>query len=260
MRFCISGRQPISILKQADEIKLQYSDIDKLIDYAKDFFDKTFIIEIPYDVLEDEINWNLFSAYAEEITFYFALNKLTQHMIEHCKEYGIKYYYNQPIFTWNELTHILPLGVDYVVLTDKLYFNLEKVKAYIGNVKIRLCPNIAYDEYIPRNDGIYGQWIRPEDTELYGQWVDVFEFNEKDLNKEATYLDIYKNKQSWPGNLNLLIKNFGINVDNRVIPEELGKMRANCGLRCMENHSCHLCENAIKFSNQIRKKHLQSKA
>ena len=255
MKYCLSGRQSKSVLKEADEIKMRYSDIDRLIDYIKEFPNKIYIIDIPYTITEQDINWKLFAAYAEEVELYFALNKLDKDFMKICIDNNIKYYYNQPIFTWNELEHIIQLGVDYVILTDSLYFSIEKVKNRIHDIKIRLCPTKAYDSYIPRDDGVYGCWIRPEDVYVYEKWVDVFEFNTNELSKEATYLQIYRNQREWPGNLNLLIENLNINVDNRAIPKEIGERRANCGLRCMESRNCHLCENAIKFANSIRKKH-----
>lgn len=47
MKYCISGRQKKSVLRQADEIKMQYKDKDRLIDYIEEFPDKTFILSIP---------------------------------------------------------------------------------------------------------------------------------------------------------------------------------------------------------------------
>ena len=97
------------------------------------------------------------------------------------------------------------------------------------NIPIRLCANLAYDAYIPRENGICGSWIRPEDIEVYSKWVDTIEFITDDLGKEATLLHVYKENKFWPGNLNLLITNLNYNIDNRGIPEEFGEIRTNCG-------------------------------
>ena len=141
------------------------------------------------------------------------------------------------------------------MLNAPLSFSLNKVKT-ITNIPIRMCPNLAYDAYIPRKNGIYGTWVRPEDINVYEAYVDTFEFIVDELGKESTLLHIYKDNGNWPGNLNLLLTNFNVNVDNRAIPEEIGQYRANCGQRCMgPTSTCHFCETAMNFSNAIRVKH-----
>ena len=99
--------------------------------------------------------------------------------------------------------------------------------------------------------------MRPEDIPTYEQYVDVCDFITDELNKEATLLHVYKENKTWPGNLFLLFTNFGIHVDNRAIPDEIGEMRANCGQRCMENGTCHFCETAMRFANAVRHKHYE---
>lgn len=120
---------------------------------------------------------------------------------------------------------------------------------------IRLCPNLAYDAYIPRENGIYGTWIRPEDVEYYEQYVAVLEFATEELKREATLLRVYKEEKTWPGNLNLFLTNLGYNIDNRSIDEELGQRRMNCGQRCMSGGACRLCETCFKLGNSIRDLH-----
>lgn len=55
MKYCVSGRQPRSTLVKADEIKMRYADIARVIDNLKDYPDKTIILEIPKD---KEIDWD----------------------------------------------------------------------------------------------------------------------------------------------------------------------------------------------------------
>jgi hypothetical protein len=75
------------------------------------------------------------------------------------------------------------------------------------------------------------------------------------LQREQILYHVYHDNGEWPGNLNLLLKNFNFNVDNRALPKEIDEFRANCGHRCMENGTCHFCETAIRFAEAIRKKH-----
>ena len=254
MKYCVSGRQPKSILSKADEIKMLYQDREKLIDYIKDYSDKTFILEIPKEITADMIEWDLYEAYSTEINFILCLSNL--HLANTCKEHNIKFYWSYPIFSWYELQGVIEVEPCYLTLTAPLSHSLEKVKRKT-NIPLRLCPNLAYDSYIPRASGLYGTWVRPEDTDTYDEYIDVFEFAATELSKEATLLHVYQENKQWPGNLNLLFTNFGIHVDNRVLPDELAKTRANCGQRCMENGTCHFCDTSIKFASAIRHKHYE---
>lgn len=252
MKYCLSGRQPLSALRQADEIKMKYQDRERAIDYIKDMPNKTIIIDIPKDV--GEIEWKLLDAYNQEGNLILCLYDLKH--ISECLEHKVKYYWAYPITSYYELQGLLPLYPCYLYLGAPLSFDLMKIKS-MTNIDIRLCPNIAYGNYIPRRDGVCGHWIRPEDVKYYEPYVTALEFIAEDLEKERTLLHIYKDNQNWPGNLNLLLTNFGVNVDNRALPDELGPMRISCGQRCMINKTCHYCENAIKFAEALRHKHFE---
>ena len=67
MKYCLSGRQPLSALKQADEIKMKYEDRERAIDYIQAFPEKTIIIEVPKDI--EEIEWKLLDAYNENCSY-----------------------------------------------------------------------------------------------------------------------------------------------------------------------------------------------
>ena len=255
VKYCLSGRQPISVLKKGDEIKMQYEDREKIIDYVESLSDKTIILDVPHDVTE--LNWLLLKAYATQIDFMLCIHDLR--LVKSCQEHEIKFYWAYPITSYYELRGILALNPCYLLLGAPLCFDLPKVKMITG-LPIRLCPNLAYDNYIPRENGICGQWVRPEDTATYGRYVDAFEFATDELKREQVLFHIYKENEAWPGNLNLLLTNFGVNVDNRAIPEEIGEMRMSCGQRCMSNGTCHFCVTAMQFADAIRKKHELLKA
>ena len=254
MKYAVSGRQPKSLLKQVDEIKMMYQDREKLIDYVEELNDKTFILEIPKEIMSESIEWDLYKAYSEKVNFILCINNLQ--LAKECKEKGIKFYWAYPVFSWYEFQGLIALEPCYITLGAPLSFNLEKVKKKT-NIPLRLCPNLAYDAYIPRENGLYGTWVRPEDIPTYEKYIDVCDFVTDELSKEAVLLHTYKENKAWPGNLYLLLTNFNIHVDNRALPDELGEMRANCGQRCMENGTCHFCETAIKFATAIRHKHYE---
>ena len=246
MRYCVSGRQSKSVMEKADEIRFQYKDLGRAFDYLEVFTDKTFIIDIPKDT---EIDWNKLKMYADKVDLILALADLK--LAGECYVNQIKFYWVYPITTWYELRGIVELNPCYLFLGAPLSFSLSKVKE-CTDIPIRLCANLAYDAYIPRKEGICGQWIRPEDVDTYGAYVSAIDFVTNSLDSEKTLLDVYKFDKTWPGNLNLIITNLNYNVDNRLIPEDLGATRMNCGQRCMDRGTCHLCDNGVKFANKVR--------
>lgn len=247
MKYCMSGRQPISILKKVNEVRMHYVDKDRIIDYIEALPDKTIILEIPK---EASINWDLYKAYASKVDFILCLADLAT--AQQCKSNGIKFFWGYPINTYYELQSLLKLEPCYLYLGAPLCFDLPRVKE-ITDIPIRLIPNVAYDGYIPRDNGVCGQWIRPEDVNEYEKYVDVLEFDTNELQREAVLLHVYKDTQKWMGNLNLLITNLGVDVDNRAISPDLVKARVSCGQRCMSHGTCHLCSYALKYSPEVAK-------
>lgn len=234
---------------------MNYEDRERIVDYIEELSDKMIILEIPYDVTA--INWQLYKAYANKVNFALCIHNLQ--LAKECKENNIPFYWAYPITSYYELRGIIALEPCYIILGAPLSFDLPKIKA-MTSIPIRMCPNLAYDAYIPRENGICGQWIRPEDIAVYEAYVDTFEFIADELKREQVLFHVYKDNGAWPGNLNLLLTNFGVNVDNRALPEEIGEIRSKCGQRCMLNGTCHFCITSVQFADAIRKKHEQMKA
>ena len=250
MKYCITGRQPYQILKKADEIKVQYQDKDRIMDFIEKIPDKTIILDIPVE--ETQFDWNTLLMYKEKLDFIITLRNLF--LAEIFNTQGIKWYWPYPIQNFDELRQVAALEPCYLLLGAPLCFQLDKVNG-ITDIPIRLTANVAYEPYIPRENGIYGRYIRPEDVEYYESYVAALEFIEPDLSKEATLLHIYKENKEWPGNLNLLIKNLNFDIDNRLLPNDFAARRTTCGQRCMEGRSCHFCDISFKFANTVREEH-----
>lgn len=256
MKYSISGKQPKETLALADEIKFSINDFGRFIDTIEQFPEKTYIIAIPKESKE-EPDWEKLAAFAQKVNLILCIDNLA--LAPTCRAHHLSFYWSYPVFTWYELAGIIPLEPAYITVNAPISFSLDKIKQKTS-IPLRLCPNLAYDAYIPRANGIYGTWVRPEDISAYEPYIDVFDFITDDLGKERTLFHVYKENGNWPGNLNLLLTNLNVNVDNRAIPEEIGKMRTTCGQRCMEGSHCHACENAFKFSNSVRKLHYKLKS
>ena len=116
-------------------------------------------------------------------------------------------------------------------------------------VPIRLIPNICSDGLLPRENGIFGQWVRPEDLSLYEDYVSVVEFNETDIQREQALYRIYHDDKAWPGEMKIIVKDFNYPCLNRLIPPtELTEARLNCGQRCQEGGRCRLCQRYIDLA------------
>ena len=191
--------------------------------------------------------------------FYIGLNNLYKAIS--LNENGIKWFWPFPITSYYELNHVVALGASMVDLGPPLSFDLANVKKIIGDkVLIRMSCNCACPPYLPdelKTANFTGPWVRPEDVPLYEEYVDTLYFDNVDLTRESTLLHIYKENQNWPGNLNLLIDKLNFNVDNRVIPEELGPARLNCKQRCLSGGACRLCSRAFEFACRIREEKIR---
>ena len=261
MRFCVSGRQPYSVIKRADEIKFTYNDRDRIMDLVEKYPEKTVILDVP----GHEGDWKLWEMYSEKFhEFYIALHDLSR--VPEFNQAHIKWYWPYPVTSYYELGMIVDMHPAYIMVGPPLSFDLDKIVNHLYDpcdstfqIPLRMVVNVAHPNYLPAEGmhGICGQWVRPEDCQLYSTRIQCFEFDNVDLKQEETLLGIYKENQTWPGNLNLIIQRLNFNVDNRAIPEDLAGKRMTCGHRCWSGSGCHLCVSALRFADQIRKEHLR---
>lgn len=260
MRYCVNGRQPLPIIRKADEIKFMYQDQDRIFDLIEDYSNKTIIVDVP----SVESDWKLWQMFSDKFQgFYIALHDLSR--AKEFNDANIKWYWPYPITTYYEMDMIMALHPSYLMIGPPLSFDLDNIVPHTYDEKIdenatpiplRMVVNVAHPAYLPNNgmNGICGQWVRPEDAAVYSTRINCFEFDDVSLKEEAILLDTYQSGV-WPGNLNFLIKRLNFHVDNRGISEELGARRMVCGQRCWINGGCHLCINEFKFTDMLRKTH-----
>jgi hypothetical protein len=251
MKYCLSSDQSITLLKKVDEISLKSKDWQYFPVLREKYPEKDIIIKVNRDFslqlfLEDNISQ------LEKLIF--ACDNYEQMKL--CKEYGVRFYYNYTTTSFYELESLKELGVCYILVGIPLFFDLKNVAAY--NVPLRAIPNLAYEPYLPHENGICGQWIRPEDVNNYSEYIDVLEFYAEGDNKvlkEATMYKIYAEDKTWPGNLNLIIDNLNFNVDNRLFyyEDNLAERRMNCQHKCkVRPGSCRFCERQFQFESVLR--------
>lgn len=248
MKICVGNRQSIEYLNKADEIKVQFRDRRAIPDYIEKYPGKTIIVEHRFgDDPIDEKDWKEFkidNTLARE-NFYLCLSSLQDTVL--CKEYGLKFYLGYPVQTFYELQGLKNLGVSFVKLGAPLFFEMDKVKQ-IG-IPVRAIPNVAYADGLPREDGVCGTWIRPEDVELYEDYITSYEFEDCDKAKEQALFRIYGEKHAWSGELDYIITNINYKGTNRMIPQDFTQHRLNCGQRCQSGSSCKLCYRYLNLAN-----------
>ena len=241
MIYSVHSHQSDDILEQADEIKFLSS--TNFYDIAEKYPDKKFVLEVDKSITEE--GWLGIAAAASEYDITVCLDALE--LAQECIKRGFKFYWKYPITSYYELRGLIDLGVSQVFLGAPLYFDLPFISRL--GVPIRLCANQCYFDSIPREDGVCGTYIRPEDVDIYDKYIETIEFLAP-KEKEATLFKIYKNKV-WKGNLDILLNNFNWNVDNRIIPEQFGEARVQCRQSCQGHGSCKLCYSAIKLAGAV---------
>lgn len=249
MKVCLSGRQDRNFLKKADEIKLEYRDRRIIPDYTRDYPGVPIIVEL-VNVADEEIDWKLLQEYdfLSNGKIYICVSTLDQ-----AKKAGIhslKFYSGYPIESDFELQGWINVGASYARLGMPLFFELERLQIQYGDkIKFRTTPNICYTNNLLYENGVCGQWIRPEDIPLYSQYIEVIEFEEPDRKREQKLYELYMEKGEWFGPMKFLFTNFGHKDSvNRMILPEVARARINCGQKCMKGSNCRICQRAVDLA------------
>lgn len=259
----ISCRQPLVYLREATEIKVNYCDIDRLKDFVtEDWICKAdIVIYLPRNQI---INWESIDVYKNVLNITIAVEDTGQIEMVRRKKYKVFWAYAVSSF-W-ELQSLLELKVNQVLLDAPLYFDLPKVKQICGKkVELRAVVNKCFNDHLPHKDGVCGTYIRPEDIEFYSNFISHFEFDIDTLSKEYTLYEIYTKDKQWPGNLNILLTNFNVDVDNRGLsmlldendeedPDLFARIRCICGQKCQQGFDCDFCHTNVELINLIQKK------
>ena len=248
MKYMVSCRQSVAYLMKSDEIKVNYGDKAILSHLVGPEEESTYKGEINiYIPRGTNIDWNYFEPYRQALNLVIAPEDT--YLLREARTYGYKAFWAYPVSTYQELDSLVYIGVDEILIDGPLYFDVENVKKLAHGVELRMNPIQCYPNQLPHTNGIRGTYVRPEDVNLYEPYVEHMEFGDLDLAAERVYVEVY-NKQKWPGNLNLLLKNLNYNIDNRGLnsPDlNLGLRRRSCQQKCLQGSVCRRCEFAFQY-------------
>lgn len=217
---------------------MEHRDYKSIFDLREAYPLATLILEMPYEVEEDV--WSTIAEFNKLYKPQIILALTNLNHINQSRRVGSSYFYDIPVSTFYRARAIVDAGVCYLRITAPLFFDFPLVKEL--GVPVRACPNVAYDDGLPRPNGLSGTWIRPEDLDtIYGDYIAVAEFGLVDLDKEAKLFDIYAVRQTWNLNLDLIIENLDLPLSNPAFTSRFATMRLTCRQRCERSQDCHAC-------------------
>lgn len=257
MKVCLNTQCRQEYLAKADEIKIQYKNLNKLIDYIDIYPNATFILYTRNILIDTELSWEEIERSNKLCKGRFIFAATTIQSIYECVARDIKFYLDKPITTYEELYWLKKNGAEYILIEAPLFFDLENVKSICSNdCLLRIAPNIAYyANDIPKENGLRGSWIRPEDIDLYEGLIDTIEFEDCDARKEEALFRIYKEDKKWFGDIDLLITNLNKSIIGKYTPKAFTRNRLNCRQKCFSGSLCDSCYRAAALStNEIFQK------
>ena len=255
MKICLSSRQTPEYLKQAEEIKVQYRDINQIYDLYEQYSSKNIILECN----SNEIDWkeiNKLNTLSKRNKNHLILQLAKIADIKIALNYGINNFWGFPVSTYAEIDGLMQLyGEDhapaYVVIAPPLTHDIKRVANVIGadGIPLRVVPNIAYADGFEHKDGVCGGWIRPEDIDAYAtSGVGAIEFAYRDIKHEQTLFRIYKSRQ-WTGELGLIISDLNYPGVNRMIHSDSSLRRMNCEQKCLTHTTaCRICYRMLDLA------------
>lgn len=249
MKFCLNSHVAPIYQNAADQIKVPFKDMAILPKLNQE---KEIILYIPHLLSKEEF---------AEIKHYQKI--LKDNLILAFPYYptpelrdGCRYYTSYPVESLAEAKALIANGSEYIKVGGSLFFQVDELQAL--ERPVRLTPNRANLSVVPRENGICGQWIRPEDLGLY----DVLEGAVVDFDlcmpsEEEALFRIYSEQKSWPGSLDYIIRDINSgDVLNRLIEDGVGEHRLNCRQRCMNRANvCRICPNAFKLAKLVEEKY-----
>ena len=123
-----------------------------------------------------------------------------------------------------ELNIVASKNVEYVCIDAPLFFKMDYVKSQ--GKPVRITANIAYKDNLPRDNGVAGVWVRPEDlNDTYAEYIAAIEFEEVEIEKEELLFRVFAEDHEWRQDLKLIINGLRVDGSNRLISKRVAENR-----------------------------------
>lgn len=254
MKFCLSSRQDAEYLEKADEIKFFFRDRKAIPDFIEKY--PTANIILMYSSITDEgLSWTEIKNYSilARGNFYLCVDSI-QLCVEAAQN-EIQYFHSSPAKTAYEINALENLGVSYIIIDAPVFFDNKFLSTV--NTPLRITPNVANKDGLPRENGVTGSWFRPEDVHFYEDIYEVIDFEDFTVDRLTFYkrerglFRLYSEKdRNWLGDLNNLITGLDYDpVDNTLVHPDITKARLFCKQKCENGGSCKLCYRGLQAAN-----------
>lgn len=269
MKYCVSLYRNHPLQDTIDEMIIKYNAKDKtMFEFIEQHINQTIIFlitDIKSFIETGEIaKFIAFKETRPDLTnwkFEISYPEITS--TEGCKlqqdfeRAGIPYFSGYFIHDWAHFSRYVNSAVTDLYITEALGFELEDVarQAHEKGKKVRVFPNVAQSADIKAINGVKSFFIRPEDVAVYEPYIDVLELW-GDETKQPIYYDIYAKDKKWYGQLKEIIYGFHSEIDSRRILPIFAERRVNCGMRCLKNNKCKMCDNIEALAAELVEKEL----
>jgi len=257
MAFCARYDSRSKYLNEIDEIIIPFhGTTQNLPEFLEAHSNQRIILDIkePWKAFFTTI----FTPIAEKYTnIALRFPELTADLVAILQNLKIPYFSTQIVVEWELFNELLEKGVSDIYISEQLGFELDKISKVVAKHKIRtrIFPNIAQAARAD-TDPLKKFFIRPEDIDLYNRrYISTFEFyipEDLDLNWDVLYRAYAINKK-WNGPLSEIILGLDNDIVSTFMSPHWGEFRMDCARKCLQGHSCNMCNILYDFSKSLEK-------
>ena len=256
MKSCIEWRKGFKYLPQIDEFNIDYKNKEiKFYQFLEQYARSQRVnIRLPIEYTKDDLAL-LEAAYDKGYNVTIILPD--RYYVNQLQKHKVPFYFETPIYTWDEFYDLKNLGVSDIFISGELGFELDKISSIAKkeNIQIRCYVNIVQSSVkgYSKENSLKGFYIRPEDVNFYSQYVDVIEFYDSVDSQNVLYEVYFKDKE-WNGNLREIIKGMTLDINNYyILGNEFARRRSQCGKKCLKGNRCELCDRLIELADSLEK-------
>lgn len=244
MKYCLSSRQPESILRQADEIRVVTKDQSQIFDLL-DKYNTPIIYNFSSDTPIDK---NLLVLGKDRLQL--CLLNLTD--LSAALEYNLPYFFALPCKTIDEARTLWSLGATQIMPDVPLSHQLSQLK--LLHIPVRYNPSYAHLDNLPRANGISGNWFLPQSIPDYEMYISTIDFGSQPLKREETLFKLYKSEY-YGGEIHRLIPDVETPVTADILQPNHLSPRIDCGQECAyPRGQCRICYNLLQMEYELQMK------